>query len=144
MGLDSTGSSPVFPNMALINPHSHFLNRLKLGSSGRRLYFDVRLTSKTKDLALLLKSLNLLRRFHRLEGDLYRVFPTYTRFRRHARSMKTYARVNGRIRLTLSSIRLLNINAPHTYYVLETHKGLMTHKDALRYKIGGLLLLIIH
>ena len=130
--------------MALINPHSHFLNRLKLGSAGRRLYFDVRLTTKTKTLASLLKSHNLLRRFHRLEGDTYRIFPTYTRYRRHARSTKTYARVKGRIRLTLNSIRLLNINAPHTYYILETSKGLMTHKDALRYKVGGLLLLIIH
>ena len=129
--------------MALINPHSHFLNRLNLGSSGRRLYFDIQLTSKTKTLASLLKSLNVLRRYHKLQNDTYRIFPSYTRYRRHARPIKTYARVNGRIRLTLNSLRLLNINSPHSYYVLETSKGLMTHKDALRRKTGGLLLLII-
>ena len=143
MGLDSTGSSPVFPTLASINPHSQFLNQLQISSSGHKLYFDTPLTSKTLNLALILKSLNVLRRFHRLEGSCYRVFPTYTRYRRHARPMKTYARVNGRIRLTLNSIRLLNINSPHTYYILETSKGLMTHKDALRYKLGGLLLLIV-
>ena len=130
--------------MHLINPYSHFLNQVALGSSRKRLYFDTTITSKTKLLALILCELNVIRRFHRLQRNVYRVFPTYTRFRRNARCFKTYTRVTGRIVLTNKALRILNFNSPHSYYVIETDRGLMTHKEALKAGIGGMLLMIIH
>ena len=125
------------------NQRSHFLNQLKIGSSKRQLYFDTKISASVKPLAYLLQNLNMLRRFHKLNNGLYRVFPTYSRYRKSPRTMSLYARVNGRIRLSLASLRLLNFNSPHSYYVIETNKGLMTHKEALKARQGGLLLLII-
>jgi ribosomal protein S8 len=101
------------------------------------------MTTAIKPLASLLQELNLLRRFYRLNKSVYRVFPTYFRHRKTHRSVKFYTRVRGRIHLSLQSLRLLNINSPHSYYVLETSKGVLTHKEALKLKEGGLLLLII-
>lgn len=127
----------------ILHQQTHFLNQLKLGSSKKSMYFDTRITAKTKPIALLLQKLNILRRFCKLKGGLYRVFPAYSRYRRLARTITFYTKSSGRIVLTYKSLRILNINSPHSYYVLETSKGLMTHKEALRLKLGGLLLLVI-
>jgi len=138
------GSSPVFPTKLITNHHSYFLNQLRISSARRSLYFDVRVTTKTKTLASLLISLNVLRRFYKINDSTYRVFPSYTRYRRHTRTFKTYARVNGRIRMQKKALRLLNFLAPHTYYIIETNRGLITHKEAIRLGIGGFLLMIIY
>lgn len=138
------GSSPVFPIKLITNHHSYFLNQLRMSSARRSLYFDVRITVKTKALASLLVSLNVLRRFHKINDLTYRVFPSYTRYRRHTRTFKTYTRINGRIRMQKKALRLLNFLAPHTYYVIETSRGLITHKEAIRLGIGGSLLMIIY
>lgn len=143
MGLDSTGSSPVFPNM-ILNSYTYFLNQLKVTSSQKKLYFDVRITTKTRTLASLLVRLNVIRRFHILNRDVYRVYPAYTRFRKYTRPIKGFTRSNGRHRFKLQTLQVLNLNTPNTYYILETTQGLMTHKEALRLKLGGLLLLVVY
>lgn len=107
------------------------------------MYFEIQMTTKLKRLASLLLSLNVLRRFHRVSGSNYRVFPAYTRYRRYCRDFQTYARKNGRIRLQIKAIRILNINTPHSYYLLDTNRGLITHKEAIKFNVGGLLLAII-
>ena len=127
------------------NAYSNFLNNLKKSSLKHKMYYDVQITTKTKELARILLKLNIIRRFVKHSGiNTYRVFPSYTKARRHLRTIKTYTRTNGHIRLNLATIRILNTTSPHSYYVLETNKGLITHKDALRLKVGGILLLIIH
>lgn len=128
----------------ILNSYTHFLNQLKVTSAQRKLYFDVRLTVKTKALALLLTQLNVLRRFHKIDNDLYRVFPAYSRFRKQARSIQTYTRSRGRHRFKLATIKTLNLNTPHSHYILETDQGIMTHKNALKCSLGGLLLVAIH
>ena len=128
------------------NQYSYFLNQLQMGSKGRNYFFEVRLTTKLKPLARLLQSLNLIRRFHRsgARPNAYRVFPTYSRHRKHARVMRLYARRRGRIVLNLRALHLLNLTAPHSYYILETPKGIMTHQEAITLRTGGLLLAIIN
>ena len=126
------------------NSYTYFFNQLKVTSAQRKLYFDTLLTTKTKSLALLLIQLNVIRRFHKTHDGYYRVFPAYSRFRKQARSIKTFTRARGRHRFRLSTIRTLNLNTPHTHYILETDRGLMTHKDALKYSLGGLLLVIVY
>lgn len=142
MGLDSTGSSPVFPIISQ-NSYSHLLNRLQITALQKQLFFDIRLTRKTKLLVTLLVKLNVVRRFHKISYLEYRVFPAYTQFRKFMRPMQTYTRTNSRHIFKLNSIRILNQNTPNSYYILETSKGLMTHKDALREGVGGILLLKI-
>jgi len=108
------------------------------------MYFDAKVTSKTKELLNLLISLNLVRRFYRTSLTSYRIFPSYNRHRKNCRSTKTYTKVRGRIRLSLRTLRIISINTPSTYYVLETSAGLMTHDTAISLGIGGLLLMIVY
>lgn len=113
-------------------------------SAQRKLYFDARLTRKTKSLVFILLQINVIRRFHKTSDGLYRVFPAYSRFRKQARSIQTYTHSRGRHRFKLSTIKTLNLNTPNSYYILETDRGLMTHKEALQKSLGGLLLVIVH
>jgi ribosomal protein S8 len=125
------------------NSYSQFLNQLKITASQKKLFFEIRLTTKTKALANLLVRMNVVRRFHRVSATSHRVFPAYTRHRKYLRRIQTYTRANSRHRFRLSTIRTLHNSTPNSYYILETDKGLMTHKDALRNQIGGLLLVVI-
>ena len=128
----------------ILNSYTYFLNQLKVTSSQKKLYFDVRITTKTRTLASLLVRLNVIRRFHVLNREVYRVYPAYTRFRKYTRPIKGFTRSNGRHRFKLQTLQVLNLNTPNTYYILETTQGLMTHKEALRLKLGGLLLLVVY
>lgn len=129
--------------MTLCNPYSHFLNQVILCSKRKGLFFDSPITNKTKKLAQLLLDLNVIRRFFRTHDENYRVFPAYTRYRKFNRSFKLYSRVSGKIILSYKALRLLNLSSPHSYYILETGIGLMTHKEAIKHRVGGVLLLII-
>ena len=128
----------------ILNSYTYFLNQLRVTSAQKKLYFDVRTTTKTRALATLLVRLNVIRRFYRLNYEVYRVYPAYTRFRKYARPIKGFTRSNGRHRFRLRTLRVLNLNTPNTHYILETNQGLMTHKEALRLRLGGLLLLIVY
>ena len=130
----------------MVRSKTYFLNQLRIASFGRKLFFDVQISTKVKPLALLLQGLNIIRRFYRLENskNIYRVFPSYSRYQKYSRTITPYLKSRGKTRLDYTSLRLLNVNTPHSYYVLETTKGIMTHKEALKYQLGGLLLFIIH
>jgi len=58
--------------------------------------------------------------------------------------MSVYLKSRGRIRISYEALRLLDINTPHSYYILETTRGTMTHKEAIKCRLGGLLVLIVH
>lgn len=133
-------------NNIIENQYSYIFNQLQISSKGRRYSFNVRMTKAIKPVLRLLQTLNVVRRFHRFgeESNVYRVFPTYSRFRKTSRTLKVYATKRGRIRLSYHSLRLLNFNCPSSYYILETPTGVITHKDAIRTKQGGLLLAILH
>lgn len=126
------------------HPYTNFLNQLKLASTNRKLAFSIHISTKLKPLVSLLLSLNIIRRIHKINDCRYKVFPTYTRYRKYIRPLKVYLRADGTVQMTLKALTILNFNSPHTYYILETSKGIMTHKDALKYKIGGRLLLVVY
>jgi len=130
----------------ILNNYAYFFNQLLISIKARRYYFDVRITRKLRPLARLLQTLNLIRRFHKVDNgkQIWRVFPAYSRNRKFSRELRTYARVRGKIVLNYQSLRLLNFNTPHSHYILETSVGIIAHKEALRRKIGGFLLAIVH
>ena len=129
--------------MNLHNPYAYFLNQVSLAAGRRAHYFDAVLASKTKYLAFLLLDLNVIRSFYRVNGSLYRFVPSYARSRRIPRFLKTYTRANGRPVLSLRALKVLSLTTPTSHYVLETDKGLMTHREALQRRKGGLLLFVL-
>ena len=130
--------------MVRINAHAHFLNHYKISTSKKSLYFDVRVTSRSYPMLKLFFELNLVRRYAKLGPHFYRVYPNYTHVRRYSRQFDSYLKSNHYLLMSLSVLRVVNRNLPTSYLVLETDRGLLTHKEALKYGVGGRLLLRIH
>lgn len=130
----------------ILNRYAYFLNQLRISSNCRNYYFDVQITKQTKQLVILLQNLNIIRRFYKLnpKTSVYRVFPSYSRYRKYSRRFTLYSKLNGRLILTYKTLRILDINAPHSYYVVDTPNGVLTQKEAIRLRIGGKLIMIIH
>ena len=126
-----------------LNSYSDFLNQFLLCAFKKRLYSEMRLTTRSKQLARLFLTLNLLRRVKKVHSGLWRFFPTYGRVRRHSRIVKVYNLTSSKKVLSLRALQILNINCPFSYYVIETNRGIMTHKDALKHKLGGFLICVI-
>ena len=126
-----------------LNSYSDFLNQFLLCSFKKRLYAEMRLTTRSKQLARLFLTLNLLRRIKKVNSDTWRFFPTYGRGRRYGRMIKVFNLTSSKKTLSLRALQILNINCPFSYYVIETNQGIMTHKDALKHKLGGFLICVI-
>ena len=127
-----------------INAHAHFLNHYKIATSKKHLYFDVRVTSRSYPLLRLFFELNLVRRYATLSHHFYRVYPNYTYVKRYSRQFDSYLKSNHYLTISLNVLKVVNRNLPTSYLVLETDRGLLTHKEALRYGVGGRLLLRLH
>ena len=120
------------------NPYIYLFNQLNFAIRRQNYYFILRFTQRNLPLLRHLRQLNVIRRFYYLNPNLLKVFPSYNlRSPRHL--IKTYYRMRSRIVLRLSTLRLLRRSLGNSILLLETHKGLITHKEALRLGIGGVL-----
>ena len=95
-----------------MNAYSNFLNQFLLCSFQQRLYAELRLTSRAKQLANLFLSLNLLRRIHKVNSVTWRLFPSYTKKWRCARDTRVYNLTSSKKNFSLRALRLLNLNYP--------------------------------
>lgn len=138
------GSNPMFP---IMTPHHnslmYFLNHFKIATAKKNLYFDIYITKRSFSIFQIFYKLNLIRRFVKLTATKYRIYPTYTLSKLTPRKIKTYLKSSHYLTISFKILQLLNLNLPSSYIILETSKGIITHKEALNYKVGGRLLLCI-
>lgn len=107
------------------------------------LFFTIRATSKGLKLLILLEKLSVIRSYYDLGSGNYRVFLFYSRNYKTKRQIRLYARKTNDLQLSHTSLNMLNFLTPTSYFVIETHKGLMTHKEALMRRIGGRLVAVV-
>ena len=129
--------------MNTISPYLYFLNQLKFAVAKKNYYFIIRYSSKVKPLLNLFYKLNLIRRFTFKSTTLCYVFPTYSRFNKPIRYIKNYYRSVNPITIKKHSLLLMRRSLGAATVVLETSKGVLTHREALSLGIGGTLLFII-
>lgn len=126
-----------------LNSYSNFLNQFSLCLLRKHIYVETRLTTKARNLANLFIHLSLLRRISKTDNQTWRLFPLYQRQRRMTRTITVYNLTSSKKILSFRALRILNLNCPFSYYILETTQGLMTHKTAIRRKLGGFLICAI-
>lgn len=143
MGLDSTGSSPVFPIKVFQHPLSQLFNQFSLAHTSQFYYFDTRITTRTIQILQILKSYNQINLIHKIQNKLYRIYPHYTKFRRRKRNVKTFFRINNNVSISLKALQITTKNTKYCHFVLETSFGIIDHKKALKKKTGGKLIMII-
>jgi len=126
------------------NSYSHAINQLKFILARKSLSGTFQYTVKVHNLLKLFKSLNLIRRFYVTQGDKIRLYPSYSKRRRVNVQIKLYYKNKTPLRLGYQALRILHMSTGHSYFILETSKGLMTHHEALKLRIGGFLVCFIN
>ena len=120
------------------------MNHFKIATSQKSLYFDVSLTPRSLELLHLFHKLNLVRTYRRKSPkNIYRVYPTYNLYRNKPRVLKTYFRSSHELHVPLKLLRIINIHRPFSFIVLETNKGILTHKEAIKFNISGRVIMHI-
>lgn len=144
MGLDSTGSSPVFPTFYMRYDYVYFVNHLKLNTAKKKYFFEVRVTPQIYPLLQVFHELQIIRRFTRLNGTQYRIFLAWKSHTSPYRMIKVYAHAKNPIVITWKALSVLTSRLGHSSLILRTSRGIITHQTALRLRLGGHLLCLVH
>jgi len=125
------------------NSYSHIINNLKLTRAKKNFMFDIRVNSKIINLLEVFLNLNIIRRFYFINSTTCRVYPTYYKDKSLIPNLKNYYSKTRKIYLTADTLKILNKSTYNTTFILETNRGLITHRNALNYNIGGSLICTI-
>ena len=136
--------SHVSNYMTKINALAQFVNHFKIETNQKSLYFDVHVTRRGIQILYLFYDLNLVRRYTLLGNSYYRVYPTYTFARSRRRFIKTYFKSGHYLTIPIHLLRMINTQRPYSHIILETDKGIMTHKEAIKRSLSGRLIMYIN
>lgn len=134
----------MIPIMTPFNPLVHFLNKFRFAVAKKSLYFDVEMFPRSLQLLELFYKLNIVRTYKKSSTNLYRVYPSYSVYRNRTRVIKSYFRSSHYLTVPLKLLRVASVNRPYSYIILETHKGIITHKEALKFNISGRIIMHIN
>ena len=109
----------------------------------KKYHFQITVTREVAQLLRILHDLGVIRRFCRLDGNLYRIYPNWYSVKTTFRHIKVFSHTKNPLRLTLKSLRVLKTNIGLSNLVLNTPHGLLTHRQALKLQTGGHLLCIL-
>jgi len=128
--------------MVTANPYSYTINHLKLAVAKKHFYFLLNYTKRVQSFLRVLKKLNLIRRFHVLNSKKFVVFPTYAK-----KSTGSYLRVYYRLRNPIvvrhAALVLINKSLGNSIVLVDSSRGVVTQAEALKLRIGGILICII-
>lgn len=142
MGLDSIGSSPMFPNILMMN-YVFFSNHLKIAIAQRNFCFNVHVNEKVLKFIHIFRKLNIIRRLIKLGPKTYRIYIPWYNNHPRLKSLKFYSLGAHPLRLSHASLLLLNTHTHNSHIILSTSRGLLTHREALKYHLGGILICIV-
>ena len=131
--------SYVSNTLILNNSYTYVISHLKLGLARKSFFFSIFLTQPVLNFLRILKKQNLIRRFQIMKNSTCRVFPTYNKSLLPISIVKHYYKLNRPIYLKVQALKLLSMSLKQSTFILETSKGLVTHNEALRLNVGGVL-----
>jgi len=127
----------------LTNSYIHFLSHLKMSLARKSYFFDIKLTKQNMPLVRILKAMNVIRRFKKINNSNFRVYPFFYKRHNFFHYIKVYANRNSTVTLNQTSLRLLKLSSSSQCVILETPKGILSLAEALRLKVGGRLICVL-
>ena len=140
MGLTSTGSNPVFPNITSKN-YLEFITKYNICVKKKLYFFTFTNSKKNYQLALVFARLGLLRFYNLPFGSQLRGSPIYSKTLKSTRATRVKLFSKALKPVSLRALHIIQTYTPTTKIIMLTPKGLMTAQEALALKTGGLLLL---
>jgi len=123
----------------LFNPYAHTISHIKLGLARKAFFCNIICTMQSLKVLHLFKYLRIVRRFVHHEHNCFRVYLTYNKFFQPLRTIKIYYKLKQQISISLKSLQWSARSIKNSLLILDTPYGLLTHKHALKLKIGGVL-----
>lgn len=144
----SVGSSPAFPNLHIpYELNSYTINHINIAMSRKLLKTTIKFSVKIIKLVYILYTLGVIKSFRVFKKNknyFITMSPFFYKSTTFFHKVKLTSTSSKKFYISCSALRLMNKSMGNTVYVLSTSKGLLTHSDCIKYKIGGILLCIIY
>lgn len=147
MGLRSVGSNPTFSNIAYL-PYISIVNNLNLILSKKKLKSSVRFSIKNYRLVKTLARVGIIQNYLlifskknnqlliKFNASFYKNKPFFSSIKLVSTNSKTFF-------ISLVALKKLVSFSSSTIYILNTSRGLISHFEALKYQLGGIIFCII-
>ena len=139
MGLTSTGSNPVFPKNINSKKYLQFTVQYNTCIKKKKSFFSLNCSKSNYQLAQLFSRLGLVRTsFNSVRSQLL-ILPVYSKVFKESRlaRLSFYARKPKPV--SLKALQILQHTSPLTQLVLSTPYGVLTSREAVLRKTGGVI-----
>lgn len=147
-GPKECGFESLVSNLLPYNTTAFLVNHINFSISTRRRWTLLKYSPR------MLKTLNLLKRLgllnsYLLQGpsrksSLLKVSPFFYKNSSFFKNIKLVTTPSKRFNVQLKSLRILEKSLGESIVVLETSKGILTHREALKLHLGGKVLLVLN
>ena len=151
MGLRSVGSSPTFPNISGYNSNALLTNHINIAISRKLLRTTVKSSKSLLRLVKVLFEIGCIH--HYVIFNKYfnkNNFNTFVKFtvlfykgKSFYKSIKLVTTTARKYTISLKALQILNSTLKASIFILSTSKGIITHKEAIKLNIGGILLCVL-
>ena len=127
----------------------YLLSQLRINTAKHNFFFKVSIGVRDVEMLNLLVSRGIVRRFYKLHVTktnklMYLIYPNYTKLNNTNLKLTSLARNKGHISMTLNALKIINIASGGSSFILKTTKGLLTHQEAIKAGLGGVVVCFIY
>jgi ribosomal protein S8 len=127
----------------------YLLSQLRINTAKHNFFFKVSIGVRDVEMLNLLVSRGIVRRFYKLHVTktnklMYLIYPNYTKLNNTNLKLTPLARNKGHISMTLNALKIINIASGGSRFILKTTKGLLTHQEAIKAGLGGVVVCFIY
>jgi|688.fasta_scaffold143995_2 ribosomal protein S8 len=127
----------------------YLLSQLRINTAKHNFFFKVSIGVRDVEMLNLLVSRGIVRRFYKLHVTktnklMYLIYPNYTKLNNTNLKLTPLARNKGHISMTLNALKIINIASGGSSFILKTTKGLLTHQEAIKAGLGGVVVCFIY
>lgn len=143
------GSSPMFPTLiqkVKYNKYAYLINHINIALSKKMYSITVLMSVKVFRLLKLLHRLGIVSRYFISDNEgTLKITMTFFKFKgsTYFSKIRQISTPSKKHYITYRSLLLVRPALKSSFMILSTSEGLITHKEALSRKVGGLMLCFI-
>jgi len=138
----------VFPTINLYEPNSYVINHVNLALSKKTLNTSIVLTKKTMSIVKILHKIGCIHKYYVLRklclNGKYRLSIRFSVFfyknKPFFKGVKLISTGSRKFTITYKALKLVSKLLKSSTLILSTSMGVITHREALMFRIGGLVI----
>jgi ribosomal protein S8 len=115
-----------------------------MSTARQSFFFDVIRSPQVLNTLQILLDLNVIRRFYHIDGNKFRVLPSWSAKNPTFARIKVFRRVVNPLTIQYSALTTMQHTLKSSYLILNTPYGLLTHREAMKRKTGGHLIFLVY